>query len=118
MAQYRHLEIFRESYRLTRELYKLKIKLPNNMKHDLGDMTGRSSLRLLRAIVIANGSKDKAKPLQTAALEVENLWVFTRLMFDLKGISQGEFKVISEILNGISQQLHNWRTWTRKQKSD
>jgi hypothetical protein len=88
------------------------------MKHDLGDMTGRCSLRLIRAIVIANGSKDKAKPLQAAVLEVENLWVFTRLMFDLKGISQGEFKVISEILNGISKQLANWRAWAQKQKSD
>ncbi len=75
----------------------------------------RSSLRLIRGIVIANGSKEKLKVLQQIALEIELLWVYFRMLFDFQGISRGQFQVLSEQLTEISKQNQNWIKWAKEQ---
>lgn len=114
MARNNHLEIYQEAYRLCRELFRLKQKLPKLLKYDLGEKIGASVLTVLRTIVVANGSKDKTKALTTMALEIDVLWVYLRLAHDFKGITRGEFQALSELLHEISKQNKNWLAWARK----
>ena len=114
MARNNHLGIYQEAYRFCREIFKLKQKMPKLLKYDLGEKIGHSCLIVLRNIVIANGSKDKAKALNTIALEIDALWVYLRLAHDLEGISRGEFQVTSELLYEISKQNQNWLAWAKK----
>lgn len=117
IARNNHLEIYQEAYRFCREAFKLKQKMPKLLKYDLGEKIGTSALTVIRAIVIANGSKDKTKALTTMALEIDVLWVYLRLAHDLKGISRGEFQVTSELLYEISKQNKSWLLWARKNAS-
>lgn len=73
MARFKHLEIYQSSYKLNSEIFRIKQKLPKTLRYNLGEMTFKSSLRLMRGIVIANGSRDKIKILQQLALEINEL---------------------------------------------
>ena len=114
MARYQHLPLYQEAYGFSREIYRLKLKLPKDLKHDLGSLTFQATLRCIRCIVFANGLKIKQKPLQTLLLEIEMLWSYLRLLHDLRGISRGEFQVLTERLESISKQAQAWQKWEMK----
>jgi hypothetical protein len=114
MARYQHLPIYQTAYSLTREIYRLKIKFPKVLKNDLGELLCASSLRCIRCVIFANGSQKKIKPLQELLLEVETLWTFSRLAYDLQAISKGEFQVLSEKLSDLSKQVNAWHRWEKE----
>ncbi len=43
--------------------------------------------------------------------EFQMLWVSSRLLLDMNGITPGEFKVLSETLTDIGKQVEAWRRW-------
>lgn len=116
MARFHHLEVYQLSYRFSRMMYQTKIKLPKSMKNDLGQMAFQSALKVTRGVVIANGSQDKTKILNQVFLEIDVLWQFLRMMFDFKGISKGEFEVLSRVLSDISEQVQKWLKWAKDQQ--
>lgn len=117
MARFQHLEVYHDMYRFVRELYKIKLKLPQALKHDLGQSACTSALRILKGITVANGSVNKSRTLNTVLLEVESLWMHLRLLYDLKGISKGEFEVMSELLSKVSPQIQNWIKWDKRNQT-
>jgi len=114
MARYQHLPLYQETYAFLREIYRMKQKLPKDLKHDLGSTTFQAVVRCIRFIVFANGSKLKQKPLQSLLLEIEMLWSYLRLLHDLRGISRGQFQVLTESLESISKQTQAWQKWEMK----
>jgi hypothetical protein len=102
-------------YSLSLQVYRLKVKLPNSLKHDLGQIFFESTVRCVRGIILANGSVNKIRPLNQVLLEFETLWLYARLLFDLNAVSAGEFKVLSESLNGAGKQLNAWLKWEKQQ---
>lgn len=115
MARFKHLEIYQSAYKFTREVYQIKTKLPKNLKFDLGEKTLNSCLKIIRGVVIANGTKDRVKVLLQISLEIETLWVFLRMLFDFKGISRGEFEVLSSLLSSVAKQNQSWIKWSKEQ---
>jgi hypothetical protein len=89
MAQAQHLPLYSSSYNFTRELYRIKQKLPKALKHDLGQGSCESALKILKYIVLANTVKEKGLYISRLLLETEVQWVLMRLMFDLRGITDG-----------------------------
>jgi hypothetical protein len=115
MARYDHLPLYKSLYTFSKEIYRTKNQLPKSLKHDLGAIVFTACLRMLRLLVIANGSSPKKGPLSELALEVQTLWTFLRLMYDLKGISKGQFGVLCEHLEDIQKQVTAWINWEKKQ---
>lgn len=115
VARFKHLEIYQSAYKFTREVYQIKTKLPKNLKFDLGEKTLNSCLKIIRGLVIANGTKDRVKVLLQISLEIETLWVFLRMLFDFKGISRGEFEVLSSLLSNVAKQNQAWIKWSKEQ---
>ena len=87
--------------------------MPKALKHDLGQETFQSAIRMLKWVVIANASKEKAPPLGRLLIEIDVQWALLRLLFDLGGITEGEFKVLSERLDDIGKQTQGWISWDR-----
>ena len=114
MARYQHLPLYQLTFALVREIYRLKLKLPNALKHDLGSMLFASSLRCIRCVVLANGSEKKSRYLQEYLLEIEMLWTLSRLLYDLRGISKGEFQLLSERIADLGPQVSAWLKWEKK----
>ncbi len=115
MARYSHLPLYKLTYVLTREIFKLQQKMPKTLKYTLGQMMFESSLRCVKGIIVANGSKNKLKPLQEVLLETETIWTYSRLLYDLKGLSIGEFQNLSERLTDIGPQMNAWIKWEKTQ---
>lgn len=115
MANSHHLEIYRDAYRLNRDLFRLKAKLPKSLRYDLGESLTLSGLKALRWIVFANSLADKTKALENLALELKYMMVLLRLNHDLQGLSHGEHQMLAETLNQIAEQNSKWLLWARRQ---
>ena len=87
------------------------------LKYDLGSEIFGSGLCCLKLIVLANGSRQKRKYLQSLPLEIEVLWTYFRLLYDLRTISKGEFRIISERLADLGKQANAWSNWEKNQKT-
>ena len=111
MSQTQNLPLYSLSYAYAKELYRIKLKLPKALKYDLGPEVFGSALKILKCIVLANRAQEKTHHLSRLILEIEVQWVMTRLLFDLRGISEGEFKVLSERSSNIEKQSLAWLNW-------
>ena len=101
MARVQHLPLYSLAYAYVREVYRVKVKLPKLLRYDLGQEAFESSFKILKCIVLANKAQEKGRHLSRLLLETEVQWVALRLLYDLKGITEGEFKVLSERLSEI-----------------
>ncbi len=110
------LQLYQAGYKYSLCIYRIKVKLPRLLKHDLGQEAFASSLKVVKCVVLANRSQDKSRLISRLLAEIEVQWVFLRLLFDLRGISEGEFKVLSERLSEIEKQAQAWLKWCQKEK--
>ena len=55
--------------------------------------------------MLSNRSHEKLPHISDLLLQIEVQWALLRLSYDLKGISAGEFKVLSEKLSEIGKQV-------------
>ena len=88
--------MYQACYQFAKEIYRLKVKLPKTLKNDLGQEAFATSLKVVKCVALASRSQDKSRLILRLLAEIEAQWVFLRLLFDLRGISEGEFKVLSE----------------------
>ncbi len=120
MEKYKNVPLHAAAYKLSLEIFRIKIKLPKSLKSDLGGQTFKLSLEIVQYLVMANGSQnseEKMNHLRQIILREECLWVLFRILFDCKGISQGEFRVLSEKLVSVEKQTVAWLKWLSSQKS-
>lgn len=115
MARTQHLPIYQSVFVYARELYRLRAGFPKAIKHDLGQEICESAIKLLKCVVIANGSVDKERFLRRLVLEVEVQWALLRLLYELKAVSVGQFKLFSERLSDITKQSQAWFKWVQTQ---
>lgn len=111
MARTQHLPLYSATVVFAREIYRVRVKLPKTLKHDLGSESFQSALKLIKCIVLANRAHDKGRHIMRLLLEIEVQWALLRLLYDLKGISEGEFRALSERLAEIGKQAQAWLKW-------
>ena len=116
MARTQHTPIYQSVFAYTREMYRLRIGFPKSIKHDLGQEICESTIKLLKYVVIANGSAKKDAHLNRLVLEVEVQWALLRLLYELKAVSAGQFKLLSERLSDITKQSQAWLKWVQTQE--
>lgn len=116
MARTQHLPLYSATFVFVREVYKIRVKLPKTLKHDLGQEAFGSAFKILKCVVLANRSRDKSRHITRLLLETEVQWALLRLLYDLKGISEGEFKVLSARLSDIGKQAQSWLKWQQSRQ--
>ncbi|MFN7824393.1 MAG: hypothetical protein ACK5P6_03435 [Pseudobdellovibrionaceae bacterium] len=70
MTKTREIPIYNLVYAFTKEIYKIKIKLPKSMKHDLGQEMSFSGLKMLEYVVLSNRSHEKLPPISDLLLQI------------------------------------------------
>ena len=93
----------------------MRAGFPKSIKHDLGQEVCESSIKLLKCVVVANGAIKKNTYLNRLLLEIEVQWALLRLVYELKGVSAGQFKLLSERLSDITKQSQAWCKWVQGQ---
>ena len=116
MARTQHLPLYSAAFVFVREVYRVRVKLPKTLKHDLGQEVFQSALIVLKCVVLANRAQDKSRHITRLLLETEVQWAFLRLLYELKGISEGEFKVLSVRLADIGKQAQAWLKWQQSRQ--
>ena len=114
MARVQHLPLYTAAYSYVREVYRVKEKLPKLLRYDLGQEGFASSFRILKQVVLANKALEKGSFISSLLLETEVQWAVLRLLYDFQGISEGEFKVLSERLSEIEKQAQAWLQWQNR----
>ena len=69
--------------------------------------------KFFASLVMANRAQIKLENLYSLLTEIEVQWVNLRLLFDLRGITEGEFKLLSARLAEIEKQTRAWLNWQR-----
>ena len=115
MARTQHLPRYQSVFVYIREVYRVRAGYSKSIKHDLGQVVCQSSIKLLKCVVAANGAIKKDLYLNRLLLEVEVQWVLLRLLYELKAVSTGQFKVLSERLAEITKQSQAWSKWVQAQ---
>jgi hypothetical protein len=59
MARTQHLPLYQSVFIYTREVYRLRAGFQKAIKHDLGQEVCESAIKLLKCVVLANGSVKK-----------------------------------------------------------
>ena len=91
MARTQHLPLYQSVFIYTREVYRLRAGFQKSIKHDLGQEVCESSIKLLKCVVLANGSVKKDRFLNRLLLELEVQWALLRLLYELRSVSAGQF---------------------------
>ncbi len=115
MANVSGLDAYKTVYILVRETHRVRTKMLKALKYEIGQEMMLSGLRMTRGIILAAQRQDKVAFLQEALAEGEVMWTWLRLGFDLKGMSAGELRLLSQRLDELMKQLAAWLKWSRKQ---
>jgi hypothetical protein len=122
LSRIAELEIYKTTYILTREVRGVRAKMPKEHKYDLGEMMMTSMLRVLRGVIVAARAGDEAGRklvLHEVLTECEVMWTWLRLGQDVRAMSIGEFRMLSERLDDLTQQAAAWYKWRGgKRKAD
>lgn len=110
MAIYSELPVYRDSYRLLLEIYKVTNTFSREYKFSLGQDMRRDTLSLFRNLYRANKNQDKRVFLEAFLDDFELLKLQIRVCLDLKLLSYKKMAEIAMITDSIGKQITAWKT--------
>ncbi|MDD4531375.1 MAG: four helix bundle protein [Candidatus Pacebacteria bacterium] len=108
MAIYSDLPLYKASYDLTLEMFKLVKDFEREYKYTIGESLKERTVELIVLIYRANAVRDKLKVIVSAREKIEVIRLMVRLTKDLKQISIRKFVSISKGIEAVSRQLAGW----------
>lgn len=108
MAIYENLPVFKASYDLLLEIYKISENLKRDYRYTLGENLKKEMMVMMVAIYKANTMNDKIPLLVSAREKLVVIKLHIRLLHDLKQLSVKQFALLSLHIEGISKQLVAW----------
>jgi len=113
MAIYLHLPVYKASYDLLIEIFKVIKDFNREYKYTLGDNVKKEAMEMVTNIYRANSSFSKKPYIQKAREEIETIRIFFRLARDLRQVGLKKFVDVNEKIENVSKQL---TAWERSQK--
>lgn len=108
MAVYSNLPVFKASYDLVIEVFKMCGSLPKDYKYTIGEKLKNALLDLTTGIYEANAEEDKLLVLCRCRKYMVEIKLYLRLLYDLKQISMKRFVCVTEQVEGVSKQINAW----------
>ena len=109
MAIYSELPVYRDSYRLLLEIYKVTNTFSREYKFSLGQDMRRDTLSLFRNLYRENKNQDKRVFLEAFLDDFELLKLQIRVCLDLKLLSYKKMAEIAMITDSIGKQITAWK---------
>lgn len=116
MALSEELPIYRDTYKLLLEIYKVTNKFSREYKYSLGQDMKRDALILFRNIYRANVNLRKRAFLEEFLSDYEILKLEIRLCRDLNIISIKKLAELSAVMDRIGKQATAWKNSTPKEE--
>ena len=109
MATYYNLPVYKESYDLLIELFKLTKEFSREYKYTIGETIKNETIQMIVKIYKANSSFNKKEHIGAARENLEIIRLMVRLLKDLKQINVSKFSSLNERIETLSKQLTAWQ---------
>lgn len=114
MVLYSELPVYRDSYQLLLDVYRLTSGFTHEYKYSLGQDMKHDALALFRHLYHANRSSDKVQHLEHFLEDFELLKLELRMCMDLKLLSVKKMAQLSLLMDNIGRQTTAWRNKSKK----
>lgn len=118
MAIYDNLPVFKASYDLVIEIFKMCGGMPRDYKYTIGEKLKNTLIELMVGIYKANTDTDRAEMIRQCRQQVVEAKLYLRLLHDLKQLSTKRFATLAEDIEVISKQLKAWHKSTENKNRD
>ncbi|GHT51371.1 hypothetical protein FACS189474_5700 [Bacteroidia bacterium] len=110
MATYDNLPVYKQTYDLLLQLFRVCQNMERDYKFTLGENLKKEIITLIINVYRANcrENKEKLPLLQSGRENVEVVRLLLRLLQDLKQIGLKEFVLANEKLESVSKQMAAW----------
>jgi len=98
-----------KTYALTRWLIPKIGAMPRAHRFTLGDRIYTHALDLLTALTQASFTREKSRPLESAASHVNSLRILLRLSKDLQLLSFDSYTYATSLLDEVGRMIGGWR---------
>jgi len=109
MSNYRDLPLYKASYDLVLQAFKLVKEFDREYKYTLGESIKREAISLIVLIYRANSKKDKKSVIVLAREKVEIIRLMIRLTKDLHQINTKKLVLANQKIEKVSKQLTGWQ---------
>ena len=113
MTIYLYLPVYKASYDLVLEMFKVIKDFNREYKYTLGENMKKEAIEMITNIYRANSSFSKKPHIVMARERIETIRIFFRLTKDLRQVGLKRFVDINEKIENVSKQL---AAWERSQK--
>jgi hypothetical protein len=103
MTTYDNLPVYKATYDLLLQLFRLCINMERDFKFTIGETLKKEVVGLIMNVYRANCRLDKLELLKNARENVEVIRLLFRLIYDLKHISMKEFISVSDKIELVSE---------------
>ncbi len=111
MSLYNNLPVYRASYDLLVDLFRLTKDFSREYKYTLGESIKKEVVEMISNIYRANSTIDNRKEkIQLARENVEITRLFLRLLKDLKQVGLKKFILLNKKIESASRQLAAWQS--------
>jgi len=114
MALYLELPVFKKSYDLLLELFRIYNDLPKSVKYTFGEKLQQEIIALVIDIYKANSRPDKIPSITVARERVEVIRLLVRILFDIKIIGIKRMVMVNTMIEEVSKQLAGWQRHCEK----
>ncbi len=103
------LPVYKNTYDLVLETFRVAKELNREYKYTLGESIKKESMEIITDIYRANSSHSKKLHIKKAREKIETIRMFFRLARDLKQVGLKKFVNVNEKIENISKQLSAWQ---------
>ncbi|MCF7877811.1 MAG: four helix bundle protein [Candidatus Omnitrophica bacterium] len=114
MALYSELPLYKTSYDLFLEVFKLVKEFNREYKYTIGENLKKEIINLVVLIYRANCKENKEKVLVKAREKIEVIRLMIRLTKDLHQINTKKFVQVNKRIESVSKQLTGWQKSIKK----
>ena len=108
MALYDNLPVFKVSYEILRQIYRICSTMERSFRFTLGERMQNDTIDMLKNIYRANSKYDKGQHIEVAREHLEVVRLLMRVAHDEDQVTMKKYIEICEKLESVSKQLTAW----------
>jgi len=108
MGNYSELPVYKASYDLVLEVFRMVKDFDKNYKHTIGEKLKNETIELVLMIYRANCRREKKEILISAREKLEVIRLVIRITKDLHQINTKKLVLLNKRIENVSKQLTGW----------
>jgi len=116
MVTYYNLPVYKQSYDLLLDIFKLTKEFNREYKYTIGEELKKETTAMIINIYRANSSNNKIEYITNARENIEVIRLLIRLLKDLKQIQVVRIAKLNLAIEDLSKQLTGWGNYSKINK--